>query len=75
MASALLVGLDMGSTTGRSTWAAIARMASSVKAPAVPEVPMSTVGLKAFTTESRSRFWPRPSPMRSASAAGQANSR
>src|ERR1035438_5113088 len=41
--SALLVGLLRGKMMGRSQWSAIARMASGVKSPGCPVVPIRTV--------------------------------
>ena len=67
-----------GSTSGRSSGPLDVPRPSrgrsaSVKVPGSPEVPISTVGLTARTTASRSRAPALPSPAFAASAAGQAN--
>ena len=53
--SASTVGLDIGSTIGRSQCACIERTTSSVNAPVTPEVPTSIVGCRFATTSARPR--------------------
>ena len=54
MASDFEVGLDSGKMTGACVRAAISAMASSVKEPWVPLVPIRIVGATRRTTAARS---------------------